>query len=79
MNGPKLNTVLLALAAAALIANLLVMLSTPVSAIDAKVGSDSAAVAVASSADGAHVYICDGKRCYSSHDSGATFARLKVD
>ena len=51
----------------------------PVSAYDAKVVSDSATVSVATSADGMHVYICDAKRCYASHDSGKTFTRLKVE
>ena len=51
----------------------------PASAYDAKTGSDSATVSVATSADGAHVYVCDAHRCYASHDAGKTFARMKVD
>jgi len=79
MNKQKLNTALLGLLAAAVIVQLLVSLSAPAAAYDAKVGSDSATVSVATSSDGQHVYVCDGKRCYASHDGGATFSKLKVD
>ena len=61
------------------LAQLLMTASRPASAYDAKVGSDSATTSVATSADGKHVYICDAKRCYASHDSGQTFTRMKVD
>ena len=79
MNKDKLNTVILLVLVAVLVANLLVALSSPASAFDAKVGSDSAAVAVSTSGDGKHVYICEPRHCYASHDSGVTFAKLKVE
>ena len=79
MKKDRLNSLLLAVLAGAVIIHLAVSLATPVSALDAKVGSDSAAVAVSTSADGSHVYVCDGRRCYGSHDAGVTFTRLKVD
>jgi len=74
-----MNAVLLAAMVALMILQLAMSLSSPASAIDAKVGSDSATVAVTSSSDGMHVYVCDGHRCYGSHDGAKTFARLKID
>jgi len=79
MKPERIQSVLLALLAGAVIVHLAVSLATPAEALDAKVGSDSATVAVATSADGAHVYVCDGKRCYASHDGGKTFTHIKVD
>lgn len=79
MKKDRLNSLLLALLAGAVIIHLAVTMATPASALDAKVGSDSAAVAVTTSADGTHVYVCDGRRCYGSHDAGKTFTRLNVD
>jgi len=79
MKKENVNSMLLALLVLAVVAHLLASLATPASAFDAKVGSDSAAVSVAASADGMHVYICDAKRCYASHDGGKLFAHMKVD
>jgi photosystem II stability/assembly factor-like uncharacterized protein len=75
----KPGLLVISLLVAAVLLQLAMTLSSPVSAYDAKVGSDSATVSVATSEDGKHVYICDGQRCYASHDSGQTFARMKVD
>ena len=75
----KLGLLALALLGFVVLAQLLMTGSRPASAYDAKVGSDSATTSVATSSDGKHVYICDAKRCYASHDSGQTFARMKVD
>ncbi|HKY32058.1 MAG TPA: hypothetical protein VJV23_05930 [Candidatus Polarisedimenticolia bacterium] len=79
MDRSRLQLVVTTLLAALLAVHLVLSLSTPATAYDAKVGSDSATVAVAASADGMRVYVCDGKRCYVSADGGATFRRLKVD
>ena len=79
MSMRRLNAVLLAVMVVVVILQLGMTLSSPAAAIDAKVGSDSATVAVTSSADGMHVYVCDGHRCYASHDGAKTFARLKID
>lgn len=79
MSMRRMNAVLLAVMVVIVILQLGMTLSSPASAIDAKVGSDSAAVAVTTSADGTHVYVCDGHRCYASHDGGKTFVRIKVD
>lgn len=75
----KLGSLVLALIAVVALVHVVMILSGPASAFDAKVGSDSAAVSVATSDDGQHVYICDGRRCYASHDTGQTFTRMKVD
>lgn len=75
----KIGVLALGVLAAVMLVHLAIALSTPTSAYDAKVGSDSATVSVATSHDGQHVYVCDGKRCYASHDAGKTFERLKVD
>ena len=75
----RFNAVLLAVMVAVVVLQVAMTFSSPASAIDAKVGSDSATVAVATSADGMHVYVCDGHRCYASHDGAKTFLRLKVD
>lgn len=75
----KLSLLALGLAGVVLLAQVLMTVSRPASAYDAKVGSDSAIVSVATSSDGKHIYICDGQRCYQSHDSGQTFTRMKVD
>ncbi len=66
----RIGVFTLAVLAVIVLVQLVVSLSAPVSAYDAKVGSDSATVSVATSADGQHVYVCDGKRCYGSHDGG---------
>ena len=79
MRMQRLNAVLLAVLAAVVVLQLAVTLSSPVSALDAKVGSDSATISVTTSGDGMHVYVCDGHRCYASHDGAKTFMRLKVD
>ena len=65
--------------ALAFLFQLMLATSRPAAAFDGKVGSDSAAVSVATSADGTHVYICDPKHCYASHDAGKTFLKMKVD
>lgn len=75
----RLGLVALALLAIVVLVQLVMFASRPASAYDAKVGSDSATVSVATSSDGAHVYICDAKHCYASHDAGKTFSRMKVD
>lgn len=74
-----LNAVLMAMMLAVVLLHLAMTLSSPASALDAKVGSDSAAIAVTTSSDGMHVYVCDGHHCYASHDGAKTFIRLKVD
>lgn len=79
MRMQRVNTILLAVTIAVVVLQLAVTFSSPVSAIDAKVGSDSATIAVTTSADGMHVYVCDGHRCYASHDGAKTFMRLKVE
>ena len=79
MNMQRANIVLLVLMIAVVILQLAMTLSTPATALDAKVGSDSATIAVSTSADGMHVYVCDGQRCYASHDGAKTFIRLKID
>ena len=79
MKNDRVNPILLALLTGAVLLNLALTIAAPASALDAKVGSDSAAVAVSTSADGMHVYVCDGRRCYASHDGGRTFGHLKVN
>jgi len=75
----KLNWLAVGVLALIAAAQLMISSSRPAAAFDGKVGSDSAAVSIATSADGTHVYVCDPKRCYASHDSGKTFARMKVE
>jgi hypothetical protein len=75
----RLGSVLIGLLSVAILLQLAVLMSAPAAAYDAKVGSDSATVSVATSSDGMHVYVCDGKRCYSSHDNGRTFQKMNVD
>jgi len=75
----RLGPVMIGLLAVVILAHLVVLMSAPAAAYDAKVGSDSATVSVATSSDGTHVYVCDGKRCYSSHDGGKTFQKMNVD
>lgn len=75
----RIHIALIAVLALTALIQLAALLASPAVAFDAKVGSDSAAVSVSTSADGNHVYVCDGQRCYASHDAGATFVRLKVD
>ena len=79
MKMQRLNAILLAVIAVMILVQLAMVFASPVSAIDAKVGSDSATISVTTSADGMHVYVCDGHRCYASHDGAKTFMRLKVD
>ncbi|HEY3174340.1 MAG TPA: hypothetical protein VGK94_01125 [Candidatus Polarisedimenticolia bacterium] len=79
MRKERLNSLLLALLIGVVVIHLAVTMASPAAALDAKVGSDSAAVAVSTSADGTHVYVCDGRRCYASHDGGNTFTHLKVN
>ena len=75
----KLNWAALGVLALIVLAQLVLATPRSAAAFDGKVGSDSAAVSVATSADGAHVYICDPKHCFASHDAGKTFVKLKVD
>ena len=75
----KLNWLAIGALSLVVLAQLMIGTSRPASAFDGKVGSDSAAVSVATSADGMHVYICDPKHCYASHDAAKTFVKLKVD
>lgn len=79
MTRDRLNTLVLMALACVVCIHLAVSLSAPASAYDAKGGSDSATVSVATSADGMHVYVCDTARCYASHDSGRTFTKIKMD
>lgn len=79
MTRDRINTFVLVALACVVCIQLAASLSAPASAYDAKGGSDSATVSVATSADGAHVYICDTSRCYASHDGGRTFTKIKVN
>jgi len=79
MSAERFRMAVLAIVAMTAVSGLAIWFATPAVALDGKVGSDSAAIAVTTSADGQHVYICDPHKCYASHDAGVTFTKMKVE